>query len=53
MNKVDGAEDLEVWTSEMKRTKQTAEGIKAPKHCVRALNELDAVSSQTLSVNLF
>lgn len=36
--------DLEVWTSEMIRTKQTAEYIKAPKVTVRPLNELDAVS---------
>ncbi|CAB3253164.1 unnamed protein product [Arctia plantaginis] len=31
-----------VWTSERRRTKQTATDIRAPKRVVRALNELDA-----------
>lgn len=35
---------LHVWTSEKKRTKQTAQDINAPKEHVFALNELDAVS---------
>lgn len=34
---------LHVWTSEKKRTKQTAQDIKAPKEHIAALNELDAV----------
>ncbi|XP_014254083.1 6-phosphofructo-2-kinase/fructose-2,6-bisphosphatase [Cimex lectularius] len=34
--------NLRVWTSEKKRTKQTAEGIKAPVEHLLALNELDA-----------
>ena len=37
-------QDLKVWTSEMKRTKQTAEFIKAPTEHWKALNEIDAVS---------
>lgn len=35
-------QDLKVWTSEMKRTKQTAEFIKAPTEHWKALNEIDA-----------
>lgn len=41
--------NLEVWTSEMKRTKQTADGIQAPKFCVRPINELDAGICEGLS----
>jgi phosphohistidine phosphatase SixA len=37
-------EGLKVWTSELRRTKQTAEGIDAPAEHISALNELDAVS---------
>lgn len=37
-------EGLKVWTSELCRTKQTAEGINAPAEHISALNELDAVS---------
>ncbi|KAG7312263.1 hypothetical protein JYU34_001735 [Plutella xylostella] len=37
-----GQEPLTVWTSEMRRTKQTAADIRAAKRAVRALNELDA-----------
>jgi hypothetical protein len=37
-------EGLKVWTSELRRTKQTAEGISAPAEHISALNELDAVS---------
>lgn len=37
-------EDLTVWTSELKRTKQTAEYIAAPKVHWKALNEINAVS---------
>ena len=33
---------LRVWTSQLKRTIQTAEGIKAPQERWRALNEIDA-----------
>lgn len=36
--------DLHVWTSEKRRTKQTAAGIAAPTEHIAALNELDAVS---------
>ena len=36
--------DLRVWTSELIRTKQTAEFIDAPKENWKALNEIDAVS---------
>ncbi|PSN42982.1 hypothetical protein C0J52_13210 [Blattella germanica] len=35
-------EGLRVWTSELRRTKQTAADIDAPKESVAALNELDA-----------
>lgn len=35
--------DLRVWTSELIRTKQTAEHIQAPKENWKALNEIDAV----------
>lgn len=35
--------NLHVWTSELKRTQQTAQGIKAPIEPVPALNELYAV----------
>lgn len=38
-------EGLHVWTSELKRTHQTAQGIKAPIEPVPALNELYAVSN--------
>lgn len=37
-------ENLRVWTSEKKRTKQTANGIKAPVESLAPLNELDAVN---------
>ena len=36
--------NLHVWTSEKKRTKQTAQDIQALKEHISALNELDAVS---------
>lgn len=36
--------DLHVWTSEKRRTKQTAAGIAALSEAISALNELDAVS---------
>lgn len=36
--------NLRVWTSLMKRTIQTAQGINAPKEHWKALNEIDAVS---------
>lgn len=35
-------EPLSVWTSELRRTKQTAADVRAPKRAIRALNELDA-----------
>lgn len=42
MNELGVQEPLSVWTSELRRTKQTAAEIMAPKRAVRALNELDA-----------
>lgn len=39
-----GIEGFQVWTSELRRTVQTAADIRGPKRAVRALNELDAVS---------
>lgn len=44
MNAIARERDLTVWTSERRRTKQTAAHIRAHKRTVRALNELDAVS---------
>ncbi|CAH1784417.1 unnamed protein product [Owenia fusiformis] len=35
-------ESLTVWTSQMKRTGQTAAGVRAPKMAWKALNEIDA-----------
>lgn len=43
-NNEERLEGLRVWTSELKRTHQTAQGIKAPIEPVPALNELWAVS---------
>lgn len=43
---------LRVWTSEKKRTKQTAQDIKAPKEHIAALNELDAVCISFYSLNI-
>jgi broad specificity phosphatase PhoE len=37
-------EGLKVWTSELRRTKQTVEGIDAPAEHTASLNELHAVS---------
>jgi phosphohistidine phosphatase SixA len=37
-------EGLKVWTSELRRTKQTAEGIDAAAEHIASLNELHAVS---------
>lgn len=54
-----GISGLHIWTSEKKRTKQTAQNIKAPKEHLAALNELDAVSNYqqnffiSLSTSLF
>ncbi|KAL0821610.1 hypothetical protein ABMA28_005060 [Loxostege sticticalis] len=42
MNALAAREPMSVWTSELRRTKQTAADIRAPKRAVRALNELDA-----------
>lgn len=36
--------DLKVWTSQMKRTIQTAEALAVPYEQWKALNEIDAVS---------
>lgn len=36
--------DLKVWTSQMKRTIQTAEALGVPYEQWKALNEIDAVS---------
>ncbi|XP_065216558.1 6-phosphofructo-2-kinase/fructose-2,6-bisphosphatase-like [Planococcus citri] len=41
--------DFRVWTSEKKRTKQTAQEIDAPKEHITALNELDAGVCEGLS----
>ncbi|XP_032518641.1 6-phosphofructo-2-kinase/fructose-2,6-bisphosphatase-like isoform X1 [Danaus plexippus] len=41
-NSLAEVEPVAVWTSELRRTKQTAAGIHAPKRAIRALNELDA-----------
>lgn len=38
--------NLRVWTSEMKRTMQTAQYINAPMAHWKALNEIDAVCNQ-------
>lgn len=48
INGIASREPLTVWTSELRRTKQTAAEIRASKRAVRALNELDAVS---ISIN--
>ncbi|VVC41128.1 Histidine phosphatase superfamily,P-loop containing nucleoside triphosphate hydrolase,6- [Cinara cedri] len=48
-NSDDRLEDLRVWTSELKRTHQTAQGIKAPIEHVPALNELYAGVCEGLS----
>lgn len=36
--------DLKVWTSQLKRTIQTAEALQLPYEQWKALNEIDAVS---------
>uniref|UniRef100_A0A1B6D337 6-phosphofructo-2-kinase domain-containing protein n=2 Tax=Clastoptera arizonana TaxID=38151 RepID=A0A1B6D337_9HEMI len=41
--------DLHVWTSEKRRTKQTAAGIAAPTEHIAALNELDAGVCEEMS----
>ena len=41
--------NLKVWTSELKRTIQTARFIDAPKEHWKALNEIDAVSNMEMS----
>ena len=43
--------DLKVWTSHMRRTIQTAEGLGVGYEQWKALNEIDAVST-TMSVGL-
>ncbi|XP_059057653.1 6-phosphofructo-2-kinase/fructose-2,6-bisphosphatase-like [Achroia grisella] len=42
MNGLATREPFSIWTSELRRTKQTAADIRAPKCALRALNELDA-----------
>lgn len=37
--------DLKIWTSHMKRTIQTAEAVGVPYEQWKALNEIDAVST--------
>lgn len=44
-----GISDLKVWTSQMKRTIQTAEALNAPYEQWKVLNEIDAVSSALLA----
>lgn len=39
-----GISDLKVWTSQMKRTIQTAEALNVPYEQWKVLNEIDAVS---------
>ena len=41
--------DLKVWTSQMKRTIQTAEALNVPYEQWKVLNEIDAVSSVLLA----
>jgi len=41
--------DLKVWTSQFKRTVQTAGHIKAPKECWKALNEISAGVCETMT----
>jgi 6-phosphofructo-2-kinase/fructose-2,6-biphosphatase 4 len=38
--------DLKVWTSQMKRTIQTAEAVSVPYEQWKALNEIDAVRTR-------
>lgn len=40
-----GISDLKVWTSQMKRTIQTAEALNVPYEQWKVLNEIDAVST--------
>ena len=44
-----GIKDLKVWTSQMKRTIQTAEALSVPYEQWKVLNEIDAVSSVLLA----
>lgn len=42
-----GISDLKVWTSQMKRTIQTAEALNVPYEQWKVLNEIDAVCTRT------
>lgn len=44
-----GISDLKVWTSQMKRTIQTAEALNVPYEQWKVLNEIDAVSAKFLT----
>lgn len=44
-----GISDLKVWTSQMKRTIQTAEALSVPYEQWKVLNEIDAVSRRLLN----
>nr|CAD7435129.1 unnamed protein product [Timema monikensis] len=44
--------NLHVWTSELRRTKQTAEGINASIQHLAPLNELDAVCNNSISLSV-
>lgn len=44
-----GISDLKVWTSQMKRTIQTAEALSVPYEQWKVLNEIDAVSTVFLA----
>lgn len=44
-----GISDLKVWTSQMKRTIQTAEALSVPYEQWKVLNEIDAVSAMFLT----
>lgn len=47
-----GISDLKVWTSQMKRTIQTAEALSVPYEQWKVLNEIDAVSGALLTKHL-
>lgn len=45
--------DLKVWTSQMKRTIQTAEAVGVPYEQWKSLNEIDAVSILFINVKQY
>lgn len=50
--KAQNIRDLKVWTSHMKRTIQTAEALGVQYEQWKALNEIDAVSLQSITYNM-